>query len=328
LLLPSVFPPEAFIIPTDTGQAAIVAQIAITGLSLNNLSQTHWVAKGSFVLSMTFALMAVYYATTQQRTLGRLIKAKDVRLWIRGGNRQSEVGRLVPSLHDIVIKFRGYLQARFDIASEQPREGPRVQISIFSLFWLPSAIWEDQIRADRQPRSTLQLRFDFVSSDPDDFTPDLSNIKDVKGSIMYHCFTPSVASVVTISAPQMLLSSSLALVLIALGIYFCSVWTLNLDQTVEPNDNRKVFITYLVGLGIAGLAYSISQLFQNDDKRSERQIVEGYLDEYLASHPEAVARWGLDSTHIDNGISLAQIEREGRLHDAEAQHSQRPLVEE
>lgn len=65
-------------IRNDKKQAAIVAQIAITGLSLNFLSQTHWVARTCFVLSLTFALMAVYYSTTQQRTLGRLLKAKGV----------------------------------------------------------------------------------------------------------------------------------------------------------------------------------------------------------------------------------------------------------
>ncbi len=68
------------------------------GLSLNSLNQTHWVARARFVLSVTFALMAVYYATTQPRTLGQLLNAKDVRLWIRGGNRQSENGRIVPSV--------------------------------------------------------------------------------------------------------------------------------------------------------------------------------------------------------------------------------------
>jgi hypothetical protein len=73
---------------------------------LNALSQTHWVARACFVLSLTFALMAVYYATTQQRTLGRLLKAKDVRLWIRGGNRQSEAARLVPSINDIITGVR------------------------------------------------------------------------------------------------------------------------------------------------------------------------------------------------------------------------------
>lgn len=47
-----------------------MAQIAINTLSLSGLSQTHWVAKGLLVFSLTSALMAVYYATTQHRALG------------------------------------------------------------------------------------------------------------------------------------------------------------------------------------------------------------------------------------------------------------------
>ncbi|ELR07678.1 hypothetical protein VC83_03727 [Pseudogymnoascus destructans] len=86
--------------------AAIVAQIAITGLSLDSLSQTHWVARGAFVLILTSSLMAVYYATTQQRMLGRLLQAEQVGLWIRGGNRVTDTARLVPSLDEIVQMLR------------------------------------------------------------------------------------------------------------------------------------------------------------------------------------------------------------------------------
>jgi hypothetical protein len=61
-----------------------VAQIAITTLSSSGLSQTHWLAKGLLVFSLTSALMTVYYATTQYRALGRLLRPKHVREWIRG----------------------------------------------------------------------------------------------------------------------------------------------------------------------------------------------------------------------------------------------------
>ncbi|CZS93649.1 uncharacterized protein RAG0_03831 [Rhynchosporium agropyri] len=58
--------------------AAIVAQIAITCLSLDNLSHTHWIVKAFFVFSITSSLIAVYYASTQQRVMGRLLQAKQV----------------------------------------------------------------------------------------------------------------------------------------------------------------------------------------------------------------------------------------------------------
>lgn len=62
-----------------------MAQIAVTALSLSDLSRSHWVARGFLVFSLTAALMAVYYATTQQRTMGRLLTVRQVRQWIRGG---------------------------------------------------------------------------------------------------------------------------------------------------------------------------------------------------------------------------------------------------
>jgi hypothetical protein len=153
-------------------------------------------------------------------------------------------------------------------------------------------------------RFILGRQSDFQSSDPDEYAPELSNSEDFKSDIIQHCFTPSAASVLTISAPQMLLSGSLAMPLIALGIYFGFLWTRSLDQNAGPNDSRNVFITYLTGLAVSGLVYNISQLFQDGEKRSERQIVQGYLKEYVTGQPNAVSRWGVDAQLINGVLSL------------------------
>jgi hypothetical protein len=316
LLLQLVPSPRLIYIWADKGQAAIVAQIAITGLSLNLLSQTHWVAKACFVLSLTFALMAVYYSTTQQRILGRLLKAQGVRLWIRGGNRQSRSDRIVPSFDDFARSwpFSGLPNRPVEIAA-QPRLTALVQNSLNS--WLMttrllSGIYGFFYR--------INLESDFVSSDPDDYTPEGTNTEEIKSDIIYHCFTPSAASVLTISAPQMMLTGSLGMLLIGLAIYFGFVWARNLDANAGVHDSRNVFITYAVGLAAASVVYNLSLFFQDDDKRSERQIVEEYLDDYLSRHPDAVTRWRLDGPQLQNGIPLADIGREGRERDTEAQH--------
>ena len=44
--------------------------------------------------------MAVYYATTQQRNMGRLLDAKDIRLWIRGGV-EVESSWVIPSFEEV-----------------------------------------------------------------------------------------------------------------------------------------------------------------------------------------------------------------------------------
>jgi hypothetical protein len=261
---------------------------------LNTLSQTHWVARAGFVLSLTFALMAVYYATTQQRTPGRLLKAKDVRLWIRGGNRQSEASRIVPSFEDIFTRLVHNVNASLAQYSEQARARN---------FRLPTSTGIEGW-ADLGFRWILGREYDFRPSDPGDYVPDLSKIRDFKRDIIYHYFTPSVASVITISAPQIFLSSSLAMLLIALTIYFGFLWTRNLDQNAGPNNSRSIFIIYIIGLVVPVLVYSISQLFQDDEKRSEQRIVEGYLNEYVSSHPEAVTRWGIDAQPIDGVLRL------------------------
>jgi hypothetical protein len=265
-----------------------VAQIAITGLSLNFLSQTHWVARAFFVLSLTFALMATYYATTQQRTLGRLLQAKEIRIWIRGGNRQSEAARLVPSFDDIIRKF-------YPILSLDPTtaEGVNLRLRTFAIQGTSAVSFASRV--------ILRLHSDFRFSEPDEYVPELSNMGNFEKDIIRCCFTPSAASVITISAPQMLLSGSLLMLLLGLGIYLGFLWTRSLDETAGINDSRNVFITYVVGLAVSGFVYSISQLFQDAEKRSERQIVEGYLREYVQNHSDVVRRWGFDA-NVDDGV--------------------------
>jgi hypothetical protein len=292
---------EVDLSPTNEWQSAIVAQIAITGLSLNFLSQTHWVARAFFVLSLTFALMATYYATTQQRTLGRLLKAKEVRVWIRGGNRQSEAVRLVPSFDDIIMKL-------LRILSLDPTVSEEVHLRLRTFATPEVSV------ASFVSRVILRLQSDFQFSEPDEYIPELPDMGNFEKDIIRCCFTPSAASVITISAPQMLLSGSLLMLLLGLGIYLGFLWTRSLDETAGINDSRNVFITYVVGLAVSGFVYSISQLFQDAEKRSERQIVEGYLREYVDAHPDVVRSWGVDAnpygalsfTPILSGNSTAQ----------------------
>ncbi|GAW16484.1 hypothetical protein ANO14919_059130 [Xylariales sp. No.14919] len=60
---------------------------------------------------------------------------------------------------------------------------------------------------------------------------------------------PSIASVITISTPFLLLGVALQFFLIGFGIRLGFVWTRQLDQSASKGDSLAVFITYLVGLG-------------------------------------------------------------------------------
>ena len=59
---------------------------------------------------------------------------------------------------------------------------------------------------------------------------------------------PAPSSVVTVSAPGLLLSASLCFLLTGFGIYLGFMWTRTLDDLAGPDDNRDVFIIYIISL--------------------------------------------------------------------------------
>ncbi|THV51366.1 hypothetical protein BGAL_0113g00110 [Botrytis galanthina] len=249
--------------------AAIVAQIAITGLSLDSLSKTHWTAKSCFVISLTFALVSVYYSVTQQRILGRLIKAKDVRHWIRG--RKHAFNRIL----------------------------------------------------------SMEVGIKLDSCEPDDYSPDDLDIRKFRRDFQRQCFIPSPLSVMTLSAPRKLLSGSLILFIIGLGIYLGQYWVHELDHDRPATDSRNVFILYFIGLYLSGAgfpdrsgtaepngtkyaillyitglvlfvgAYSTAQSFGIEEVRSEIDVNE-YMAEFKANHPS-------QDTEDKRGPQTAQI---------------------
>ena len=63
-------------------KGAIIAQIAVTALSLPALSQAHWIARALFVVSLVTGLLSVYFAVLLQRTIGALYQVMDIRNWL------------------------------------------------------------------------------------------------------------------------------------------------------------------------------------------------------------------------------------------------------
>jgi hypothetical protein len=92
--------------------------------------------------------------------------------------------------------------------------------------------------------------------------------------------TPSVASVITVSTPNMLLSSSLDSFLVGLGVYLGFIWTQNPDRTAGVNSSRAVFITYIVGLTVCYGVYALSstvvanQIYMSEIDMHQRIIPE------------------------------------------------------
>jgi hypothetical protein len=129
-----------------------------------------------------------------------------------------------------------------------------------------------------------------TKTDPDEFQPSATHIAN--------CFTPSLASVLTISAPQMLLSLSLFSLLFAFGVYYGCIWTRNLDPAAGPHGSRNIVIIYIASATVCWLIYAISHLISNDDRRSEKDILLSYFACYIAKNPDTVRKW---NTSTDTG---------------------------
>ncbi|PGH11455.1 hypothetical protein AJ80_07135 [Polytolypa hystricis UAMH7299] len=209
--------------------AAIVAQISVTALSLDALSQAHWAAKGFFAYSLASSLTAVYFSTTQRRDMSRFLNAKEA--YINNPNLASF------------------------FSADRHRDPP---------------------------------------CDPSDYVPQQPSMHDLKLSLMRQCFVPSVGSVITLSAPQMLLKSSLSALLVAVGVYF------------GYNAIENVFVVYIVSLVFCGAVYSLTREIQTRDGRTPFMIVEGYMTDWVLDNPTIVQRWNVTASLVDGKLEFTE----------------------
>ncbi|KAG8534062.1 uncharacterized protein KY384_000905 [Bacidia gigantensis] len=63
-------------------KGALIAQIAEIGFSLPNNLDIHWIVRAFFVCGLVMGLLSVYFSVIQQRTLGKLHKPSQVRVWL------------------------------------------------------------------------------------------------------------------------------------------------------------------------------------------------------------------------------------------------------
>ena len=63
-------------------QGAIIAQVALTALSLPGLSLAYWTARAFLLFATVSGCLSVYYACTLSRNIGKCYQAKLVRDWL------------------------------------------------------------------------------------------------------------------------------------------------------------------------------------------------------------------------------------------------------
>lgn len=230
-----VFNPQPERVPDKVPKAAIVAQISISAYSLSDTNQTHWVSRGFCIFSLVTSLMAVYYATTLHRIMGRQLEPSYVRAWIRG--------------------FRRPYGAMTDRKADPHR--------------LEFESWN----------STL----------------------DLVGALIDRSFRPAYASVITLSAPQVLLSTSLFGLLLGIGVYLGFMWTQHVDEVFGGLDSRNIWIVYLVTAVVCVIVYSTSRLITDDEAHNEFTIMSGYCSKWLESEAgiEALRNFGTSHTNTN-----------------------------
>jgi hypothetical protein len=264
------------------------------------------VAAGFLNFSLISALMAVYYSTTQYRILGRLLQAEQVRLWIRGGRRNEYASeRIVPSLFQMIEKRRRQNpNSNLNAATSAPAsENTWLDRSMY--LSSPGLIGVIMVLIRKGPAGFFDdAREDFRQPcDPSAF--DANGIEPTKlaAKLRATCFTPSISAVVTMSAPQALLTGSLFSLLISLGIYLGFTWTRDLDPAAGTNDSRNVFIMYATSLGVCLVVYTLSLLIQDEDSRSEMSILNQYVVDYVQNeqNKETVENWGY-AWEVQNGV--------------------------
>lgn len=206
-------------------------------------------------------------------------------MWIRGGLHDYEgKGRIIPPLKHYFWFFQqiylGLLLIYKEEAAQYKRNldtspwkfkhlAIRIRDGIFWAFVfgipMPDDLWEP--------------------CEPDAFTVDIldgTEPERLPSKLLVSCFRPDVSAVITMSAPQALLSTSLFALLSSLCVYLGFVWAHDLDpETSHEHDSRNVFVVYIISLSICLVIYTLSMLIQDDDKRSEDVILNQYMVDWL-----------------------------------------------
>lgn len=61
---------------------AVIAQVALTALSLSSLSLAHWTARAFLLFATVAGCLSVYYACTLSRDIGKCYQPELVRDWL------------------------------------------------------------------------------------------------------------------------------------------------------------------------------------------------------------------------------------------------------
>lgn len=86
-------------------QGAIVAQVAITALSLPRLNETHWTVQAFFIASLIFGSLSVFFSCIAYQVVSALHGANEIRDWLSKpilSKQKPEFQRLLDNLERVI----------------------------------------------------------------------------------------------------------------------------------------------------------------------------------------------------------------------------------
>lgn len=215
-----------YICSSQVSKGTIIAQVALTSLGLPSLSQSHWVARASLLLSLVSGCLAVFYASLLQRTLGNLRTSSHVKSWWRGSQHLGD--------SEFHWSYEESAFRRFRRESETWRRGS------------VTAPGERRYSNDMARRGWVEY---------------MQRIGAESGLTQAKLLS-SVAAAVLMSAPTMMINFALGAFLTGVGIYFGFVWKKNLDALATRAESRNVFVCFIVSLAFCSSFYLIPYLLK------------------------------------------------------------------
>jgi hypothetical protein len=164
--------------------------------------------------------------------------------------------------------------------------------------WIRGPVWAESQRTQWKKKSKRNL-----ACEPDAFHPDDgASEDDLRLSMMQRCYKPAVSSVLTVSAPHLLLSTSILGLLLSMAIYLGFVWTKDLDEKVAgKHDSRNVFILFIASWGVCWLVYALSDAAEEEDLPLEYGVLQQNVNAWLLMNHQTVKEWGYEIHDIGNG---------------------------
>ena len=124
---------------------------------------------------------------------------------------------------------------------------------------------------------------------------------------------PAPSSVLMVSAPGLLLSASLYFLLIGFGVYLGFMWTRTLDDLAGPDDNRDVFIIYLVSLILCfGLCFMPDAAHDTQESDTVGGTIRDNLSKFVTRYYMSERRHKERSKEMENKNESEQRGKERR----------------